>query len=79
MRMPNSLRQGHFSNASVSQQLSEPHPVLLLHVSVVVFIIGSATGEAHGPLALQKVILQCVIEELAAIVTIEGQKLEGQV
>ena len=62
----------------VAQQLTRPHPVLLLDVGVVVAVIRARAGEGHGLLALVQVAQQVVVEELAAVVAVEAQQREGQ-
>ena len=54
-------------------------PVFLFDVSIVVFMIGSASGELDGLFSFGKVSLEVIVEELASIVTIESKdrKREG--
>lgn len=53
-------------------------PVFLFYVSVIIFVVGSASGELDGLFSLGKMSEQVVIEELRAVVTIEAKQGEGQ-
>ena len=53
-------------------------PVFLFDVGVVVFVIGSASGELDGLFSFGKVPLKVMVEELASIIAIEAEfKREG--
>jgi hypothetical protein len=53
-------------------------PVFLFDVGVIVFVVGTASGEADGLFSLDKVSQEVVIEEFGAIVRIEAKQGEGQ-
>ena len=53
-------------------------PVFLFDVGVVVFVIGSASGELDGSFSLGKVSLEVIVEELASIIAIEAEYGEGE-
>ena len=48
-------------------------PVFLFDVRVVIFVIGPASGELDGLFSFGKVPLEVIVEELAAIITIEAE------
>jgi hypothetical protein len=53
-------------------------PVFLFYVSVIIFVIGSASGEADGLFSLGKMSEEVVIEELGSVVAIEAKQGERQ-
>lgn len=53
-------------------------PVFLFDVSVIIFVIGTASGELDGLFSLGKMFEEVVIEEFRAVVTIEAQQGERQ-
>jgi hypothetical protein len=53
-------------------------PVFLFDVSIVVFLIGSASGELDGLFSFGKVPLKVIVEEFAAIVAIESKDRERE-
>jgi hypothetical protein len=53
-------------------------PVFLFYVSVIIFVIGSASSEVDGLFSLSKMSEEVVIEELRSVVTIEAQQGERQ-
>jgi hypothetical protein len=53
-------------------------PVFLFDVGVIVFVVGSASGELDGLFSLGKVSQEVVIEEFGSVVTIETEQWEGQ-
>jgi hypothetical protein len=53
-------------------------PVFLFDVSVIIFVIGTASGELDGLFSLGKMFEEVVIEEFGAVVTIEAKQGEGQ-
>jgi hypothetical protein len=53
-------------------------PVFLFYVSVIIFVVGSASGELDGLFSLGKMSEEVVIEELGSVVTIEAQQGERQ-
>ena len=54
-------------------------PVFLFYMGIVVFVIGSASGELDGLFSFDKVPLEVIVEELTSIITIEAEdgKREG--
>ena len=48
-------------------------PVFLFDVGVIVFVVGTASGEADGLFSLDKVSQEVVIEEFGAVVRIEAK------
>ena len=54
-------------------------PVLLFHMCVVVFMIGSASGELDGLFSVGEVPEEVIVEELAAVIAIKAEdgKREG--
>jgi hypothetical protein len=53
-------------------------PVFLFYVSVIIFVIGTASGELDGLFSLSKMSEEVVIEELRSVVTIEAEQRERQ-
>ena len=51
-------------------------PVFLFDMGVIVFVVGSASGELDGLFSFGKVSLEVIIEELPAIVSIEPEDRE---
>ncbi len=61
----------------IAEPLTDVGPVFLFDVSVVIFVVGSGASKLHGALSLCKMSEEVIIEELAAIVTIEAEQGEG--
>ena len=53
-------------------------PVFLFDVSIVVFMIGSASGELDGLFSFGKVSLEVIVEELSSVVAIESKDREWE-
>ena len=47
-------------------------PVLLFHMGVIIFVIGSASGELDGLFSVGEVSEEVIVEELAAIIAIKA-------
>ena len=62
----------------IAEPLSDVGPVFLLHVSVIVFVIGTASGELDRLFSLSKMSEEVVIEEFRSVVTIEAKQGERQ-
>ena len=62
----------------VAEPLSDMGPVFLFYVSVIIFVVGSASGELDGLFSLGKVSEEVVIEEFRSVVTIEAKQGERQ-
>jgi len=60
-----------------AQELAHMGPVLLLDVGIVVLLIGAAAGELDGG-GLLAVLDQMVVEELAAVIGVQGAQGERQ-
>ncbi len=54
-------------------------PVFLFHMSIIVFVIGSASGELDGKFSVSEVSEEMIVEELAAVVAIEAEDREREV
>jgi len=61
---------------SVSQASADQGPVLTLHVTVVVLVVGTGTGEAN-PMSIAEP-SQFIIDKLAAVVRVQDQDRERQ-
>jgi len=53
-------------------------PVFLFYVGVIVFVIGTASGELDGAVSVGKMSQQVVVEELGAVIAIEAEQREGE-
>jgi len=53
-------------------------PVFLFDVGIIVFVVGTASGEVDGLFSLDKVPQEVVIEKLGAVVRIEAEQGKGQ-
>ena len=53
-------------------------PVFLFYVGVIVFVIGTASGELDGAVSVAKMSQQVVVEELGAVIAIEAEERKGQ-
>jgi len=53
-------------------------PVFLFYVGVVVFVIGSASGEVDGVFSVGEMSQEVMVEELGAVIAIEAEQGEGQ-
>ena len=62
----------------VAEPLADVGPVFLFDVSVIIFVIGTASGELDGLFSLGKMSEEVVIEELGSVVTIEAKQGERQ-
>src|SRR5512139_409576 len=62
----------------VSKPLSDMGPVFLFHMSIIVLVIGSASGKLHGLISLIKVFHQMPIQELRAVITVKPKQRERQ-
>jgi hypothetical protein len=62
----------------VSKPLPDMSPVFLFHMSVIVLMIGPASGELHGFLSLIKVPHQMPIQELRAVIAVKPKQRERQ-
>ena len=62
----------------VSKPLPDMGPVFLFHMSVIVLMIGSASGKLHGLLSLVKVLHQMPIQELRAVIAVIPKQRERQ-
>jgi len=61
-----------------SRALADVSPVFLFDVSVIIFVIGTASGELDGLFSLSKMFEEVMVEELRSVVTIEAQQGERQ-
>src|SRR5512139_2163316 len=62
----------------VSKPLSDMGPVFLFHMSIIVLVIGSASGKLHGLISLIKVFHQMPIQELRAVITVKPKQRDMQ-
>ena len=62
--------------ALVAEPLADMGPVFLFYVSVIIFVVGTASGEVDGLFPLSKMSEEVVIEELRSVVTIEAEQGE---
>jgi hypothetical protein len=62
----------------VTEPLADVGPVFLFYVSVIIFVVGSASGELDGLFSLGKMSEEVVIEELGSVVAVETQQGERQ-
>jgi hypothetical protein len=62
----------------VSEPLADMGPVFLFDMGVIVFVVGTASGELDGLFSLGKMSEEVVIEELGSVVTIEAKQGERQ-
>ena len=53
-------------------------PVFLFDVGIIVFVVGTASGEVDGLFSLDKVSQEVVVEKLGAVVRIEAEQGKGQ-
>ena len=53
-------------------------PVFLFYMGIVIFVIGSASGELDGLFSFGKVPLEVIVEELTAVITIEAEDGEWE-
>jgi hypothetical protein len=60
----------------VAEPLADMGPVFLFYVSVIIFVVGTASGEVDGLFPLSKMFEEVVIEELRSVVTIEAEQGE---
>ena len=65
--------------AVVSEQLPDIAPVFLFDMGIVVFLVGSGSGELDSWLMVGEVPQQVMVEELGAVVTIESFEFKGEV
>jgi len=62
----------------VAEPLTDVGPVFLFDMGVVIFVVGSGASKLHGAFSLGEMFEEVIIEELAAIVTIEAAQGEGE-
>ncbi len=62
----------------VSKPLPDMGPVFLFYMSVIVFMIGSASGKLHRLISLVKVPHQMPIQELRAVIGVKPKQRERQ-
>jgi hypothetical protein len=62
----------------VAEPLAEVGPGFLFDMGVVIFVVGSASGELDGLFSLGKVSEEGGIEELRSVVTIEAKQGERE-
>ncbi len=62
----------------VAEPLADMGPVFLFYVSVIIFVVGTASGEVDGLFSLSKMSEEVVIEELRSVVTIEAKQGERE-
>src|SRR5574341_206307 len=62
----------------VSKPLPDMGPVFFFYFSVVVLMIGSASGKLHGLISLVKVLHQMPIQELRAVIAVKSKQGERQ-
>ena len=53
-------------------------PVFLFYVGVIVFMIGTASGELDGAVSVGKMSHQVVVEELGAVIAVEAEEGKGE-
>jgi len=53
-------------------------PVFLFYVGVIVFVIGSASGELDGVFSVGEMSEEVMVEEFGAVIAIEAEQGEGQ-
>ena len=57
----------------VAEPLANVGPVFLFDVGVIIFVIGTASGELDGLFSLGQMFEEVGIEELGSVVTVEAQ------
>ena len=62
----------------IAEPLPYMGPVFLFDMGVIVFVIGSASGELDGAFSLGKMTKEMVVEELRSVIAIKPQQREGQ-
>jgi hypothetical protein len=62
----------------IAEPLTDMGPVFLFDVGVIVFVIGSASGELDGAFSLGKVSEEMVIEELRSVIAVKPKQGKGQ-
>ena len=62
----------------VPKPLPDMGPVFLFYMSVIVLMIGSASGKVHGFISLVKVLDQMPIQELRTIVAVKPKQRKRQ-
>ena len=62
----------------VAEPLADVGPVFLFDVCVIIFVVGTASGEVDGLFSLGKVSEEVVIKELRSVVTIEAKQGEKE-
>ena len=65
-------------DAVIAQQVTRVGPVFLFDMSVVIFLVRPGASEIHGAVSIGKIADEMVVEELGAVITIEGQQWKGQ-
>ena len=76
------VEQGHEARvvkAFVAEPLAEMGPVFLFDVGVVVFSVGTASGEQNGLGTFGEVAVQVMVQKLAAVIAVEAQDGKGEV
>lgn len=58
----------------IAEPLPDMSPVLLLHMGVIVFVVGPASGELNRVPSAGEMSQEVVIEKLRAVITIEAQQ-----
>jgi len=61
----------------VTEPLTDVGPVFLFHMSVVIFVIGSATSKLDEVFSLSKMFEEVMIQELRSIIRVEAEQGEG--
>jgi len=69
-------QRNHRTTPVVAEPLADVGPVFLFYVSVIIFVIGTASGEVDRLFPLGKVSEEMVIEELRSVITIEAKQGE---
>src|SRR5262249_53992105 len=59
-------------------KLPRPHPVLLFHVSIVVFVVRSRTGHPNGLGTYLQILNECPVQPFTAVVEIKAQDWKRQ-
>src|SRR5512143_82641 len=62
----------------ISKPLPDMSPVFLLHMSIIVLMIGSASSKLYGLLSLMKVLHQVPIQKLRAVIAVKPEQREWQ-
>lgn len=71
-------KDGGVVDTVIAEQVPWVGPVFLFYMRVVVFFVRPRSGEKHGAVSVGEIADEMVVEELGAVVTVEGQQWKGQ-